>query len=178
MSVAGNDSFKSWLIVIVPIACLAVIGVPNNIGVQPNLFGLTIGSFTMVYAFFEEFGWRGYLQEELFRKYNKWIVYALIGFIWYLWHWYFLREGNNPKFMMIPILILASFGIGEVAKSTKSILICGALHGLVNILFIYGLIAQNITNQNKLVILIISLIIWIPLIKQIEKKNTTPNNAQ
>lgn len=177
MSFTGKSAFHSWLIVIVPIACLSIIGVPNNIGLQPNLFALIIGIFTMIYAFIEELGWRGYLQEELTDKYDKWIVYIIVGLVWYLWHWYFLREGSTPKLIMIPILIIASFGIGEIAKSTKSILICGALHGLANLLLIYGVVAQNISNQNKLVILIVSLAIWIPIIKQIEKKNTTTNRV-
>ncbi len=175
MSLMGGDSFLPWIIVSVPIVVLTINGVPNSIDIHPKLFGFIIGSFTITYAIMEEFGWRGYLQEELLGVYNKWVVYVLIGLVWYLWHWYFLREGNNPKLIMIPILIFASFGIGEVAKSTKSILICGALHGLVNILLIYGVIAKNISNQEKIILLIITLMIWIPIIKKMEKKNTATN---
>ncbi len=177
MSLTGNSFFESLLIASIPILILTIIGVPNDIGFQPKLFGFIIGSFTMIYALFEEFGWRGYLQEELFEKYNKWLAYIIIGVIWYLWHWYFFREENDPKLIMIPILILASVGIGEVAKSTKSILICGALHGLVNILLIYGVIAENMTDQEKIILLIVSLIIWIPIIKKIEKKNAIANDV-
>ena len=170
MSLGGKDNLKACIIVAVPIACLSVVGLPNDLGIQPNLFALIMSCFTMLYAVLEEFGWRGYLQEELIRKYNKWLTYTVVGLIWYLWHWYFFREGGNPRLVMIPILIFASFGIGEVAKGTKSILICGALHGLVNILLIYGLIALNISNQEKLIILIVSLVVWIPVIRQIDKK--------
>ncbi len=172
MSLTGKHSRWSWIIASIPIILLTMFGVPNSINIQPNFFGFIIGVFTMAYAIFEEFGWRGYLQEELIGEYNKWITYILTGLIWYLWHWYFLREGNNPNLIMIPILIAASFGIGEVARSTKSIIICGALHGLVNILMIYGVIAQNITIQQKVIILLTALIIWIPIIKKIEKSNT------
>lgn len=173
MSLTGNRQLLSWGFMSIPVIILTIIGVPNEISIQPNLFGLVIGTFTMTYALFEEFGWRGYLQEELSEKYNKWIVYVLVGLIWYLWHWYFLRVGNDPKLIMIPILIFASFGIGEVAKSTKSILICGALHGLVNILMIYGVIARNITSQEKIMLLLGSLIVWIPIIKKMEKEHNS-----
>jgi len=176
-SIAGINLNYSVIIVSIPILCLTIIGVENIFGIQMNLFGAFIGVFTMIYAFLEEYGWRGYLQEELMPKFNKWIVYAIIGITWYLWHWYFLREGNDAKLFMIPILIAASIGIGEIAKSTKSILICTALHGIVNILLIYSIISNQLSSLQKAIILVICLAIWIPLIRKLEKQNTATNNA-
>lgn len=34
----------------------------------------------------EEFGWRGFLQKELQKKYNPLIAALIIGFVWALWH--------------------------------------------------------------------------------------------
>ena len=175
MTITGGNSVYSLIILSIPVICLAIIGIENRYGIQKNIFGTLIGIFTFLYAFLEEYGWRGYLQEELNNKFNKWITYLFIGVIWYLWHWYFLREGNNPKLIMIPILIGASVGIGEIAKSTKSILICAAFHGIVNILIIYNVIAANLSTNQKIIILIASLIVWIPIIKIIEKENTATN---
>ena len=164
MSLMGANFYMTLLFVSVPIICLTLFGVDNSFNIQPNLFGLMISMFTMVYALFEEIGWRGYLQEEFMEKSQKWFGYVFIGFIWYLWHWYFLREGNNPKLIMLPILIASSIGIGEIARITKTILICAAVHSLVNMMIIYSLIANNITENARLTTLIACLIIWIPLI--------------
>ena len=142
-----------------------------------NLFGAFIGIFTLIYAFLEEYGWRGYLQEELLNNFNKWIAYIIVGVIWYIWHWYFLRGGNDGKIIMIPILIAASVGIGEIAKLTKSIMICAALHGIVNILIIYSIISNQLSSIQKIIILVICLAIWIPLIRKLGKQNTSANNV-
>ena len=177
VSIAGNNLRYSIVILSIPIICLTIIGVDNIFGIQMNLFGAFIGIFTMIYAFFEEYGWRGYLQEELLSKFNKWIVYVIVGIIWYAWHWYFLREGNDAKLIMIPILIASSAGIGEIAKLTKSILICTAVHGIVNILIIYSMISNQLTPVQKIIVLAICLAFWIPLIRKLAKQNTAVNNV-
>ena len=172
----GNNSSYSITILAIPVLCLSIIGVDNNYTIQKNIFGFAIGAFTMLYAFCEEYGWRGYLQAELSIKFNKWTAYVFIGIIWYLWHWYFLREGSNPKLIMLPILIGASVGIGETSKSTKSLLVCTALHGIVNTLFIYGIISNQLSSQEKVIISGICLAIWIPLILKLEKAGNSPVN--
>ena len=178
VSIAGTNLKYSIIILSIPILCLTLIGIENVFGIQVNLFGAFIGIFTMIYAFLEEYGWRGYLQEELLNKFNKWIVYIIVGGIWYTWHWYFLRDGNNAKIIMIPILIAASIGIGEIAKSTKSIMICAAVHGIVNVLIIYGIISNQLSSMQKILILVVCLAIWIPLIRKLDKQNNTPNNER
>lgn len=170
ISLFGKSASYSVLILVLPILCLTIVGVDNSLAIQNNLFGLIIGTFTMFYAFLEEYGWRGYLQPALSTKFNKWTTYIIIGFVWYLWHWYFLRSDHNPKLIMLPILIGASAGIGEIGKTTKSLLICTALHGIANILFIYGMIANQLSLQEKGGILVLCLLIWIPLIKKLEKQ--------
>ncbi len=169
MTLLGKMSNIALIIMVLPIILLAILGVKNTIGIQENLFGVIIGCITLCYAFCEEMGWRGYLDDELKSKSNKWLVYLFIGVVWYLWHWFFLRSGNDPKLIMLPLLIAASAGIGEVARATHSILICGALHGLANILLLYSVVAQNITTNQKLIILGVCLAVWIPLIKKVEK---------
>lgn len=173
-SLTGGQLLPAVLIVSIPILCLVGIGVPNSFGVQENVFGLFIGSFTLLYALLEEYGWRGYLQEELIAKYSKWTTYIVVGLIWYLWHWFFLRPGNDPKWIMIPILIGASAGIGEISRMTKSILICAAFHGIANILFIYPIIARQLTGPEKLIVLAVCLLTWIPILRTIKANSFTP----
>lgn len=171
MSLLGGQPALALLIFCTPLIGLSLFGVTNSFDIQPNLFGVLIGLFTLTYALMEEIGWRGYLQEEFMGKNQKWMGYIFIGVCWYLWHWYFLRSGNDPKLIMLPILIAASLGIGEIAKSTKSVLICGAVHGLVNILLIYPIIANQLSSTAKIGILGLCLLIWIPLIRKIEKQH-------
>lgn len=168
MSIMGKNYKMALLVVSLPIGCLTILGVNNSFNVQPNLFGLLISTFTIIYAFFEEIGWRGYLQEEFKGKKRKWYGYVFVGIIWYLWHWYFLRTGNNPKLIMLPILIVASIGIGEIAQITKSILICGAFHSLVNMIIIYPIIANNISLKEKLIVLLFCIISWVFAIRKIK----------
>lgn len=179
MSIMGENSKMTIFVVSLPIACLTIFGVNNSFNVQSNLFGLLISVFTIIYAFFEEIGWRGYLQEEFKGKNRKWYGYVFIGITWYLWHWYFLRTGNNPKLIMLPILIVASIGIGEIAERTKSILICGAFHSLANMIIIYPIIANNISLKEKMVILVFCIIFWVFAIRKIEKdkENTATNTV-
>ena len=179
MSIMGENSKMTLLVVSVPIICLTIFGVNNSFSVQPNLFGLLISMFTVIYAFFEEIGWRGYLQEEFKGENRKWYGYVFIGTIWYLWHWYFLRTGSTPKLILLPILIAASIGIGEIAENTKSILICGAFHSLANMIIIYPIIANNISLTEKLVVLVFCIIIWVFAIRKIEKdrKKTATNTV-
>ena len=80
---------------------------------------------------------------------------------------------------MIPILIISSVGIGEVARITRSILICGALHGLANILFIYSIVSKSLSGLEKGIIFFICIAVWIPLIIRIgnRKQKTITNNT-
>ena len=165
----GKGGKWSFLIALVPIICLTAFGIPNQFGVQSNMFGFIIGLNVLLYAFLEEVGWRGYLQEEFLGKNNKWLGYLIIGSAWYLWHWFFLRAGNDPKLLLLPVLIVASAGIGEIAKSTKSVLVCAAFHSLGNILIMYNLIAKNLETQSKFIIAAICIMTWLPMLKKIEE---------
>ncbi len=167
--ILGKAPLLSILIVVLPILCLGFFGVSNTYDIHPSVFGLGIGLFTMLYAFLEELGWRGYLQQELMTKWNKWITYLCIALVWYVWHWFFLRSGNDPKLIMLPILFMASFGIGEVFASTRSLFTATALHGIVNILLLYPIIADSLDQKTKLIVLGICLAFWFPAFKYMEK---------
>ena len=51
ISLTGNNSFYSIVILAIPILCLSIIGVDNNYTIQKNIFGFVIAAFTMIYAF-------------------------------------------------------------------------------------------------------------------------------
>ncbi|MEM7244255.1 MAG: hypothetical protein AAF533_02860 [Acidobacteriota bacterium] len=71
------------LALVVPPACLVVLGVDNGMGVNAHVFGLCVGLLVVVYAFLEEVGWRGYLNEELSFG-PKWLPWVVVGASWWL----------------------------------------------------------------------------------------------
>ena len=80
ITIKGRQPILSLLIFCVPIICLSIIGVDNNFDIQPNLFGALIGVFTLLYATLEEYGWRGYLQQEFISKMG-WLYFCRTGLV-------------------------------------------------------------------------------------------------
>src|SRR5690606_483106 len=81
----GTSRTKGLVMAVIPIFVLLIIGVTNDYGLNQHLYALIAVSGSLVYCIMEEFGWRGYLQEE-FKNQKPSIRYLLIGFIWYFWH--------------------------------------------------------------------------------------------
>lgn len=160
ISFFGTSMLKSLLMASIPTVLLIVIGVQNKYEINSNLFGLIAVFGSFIYCIMEEYGWRGYLQEEfLFLK--PILKFFLIGFIWYAWHLSFLTEATLvDNLFFLGTLILGSWGIGQVAELTKSILACSCFHLLVNI-FMYNHFFNNaFSGTSKLIILIVSISLW------------------
>ncbi|MGL5890533.1 MAG: CPBP family intramembrane glutamic endopeptidase [Bacteroidia bacterium] len=173
ISFFGTSVFKSLLMASIPTALLIIIGVQNKYGINTHLFGLiaAIGSF--IYCIMEEYGWRGYLQEEF--KFLKPVAkFSLIGLIWYLWHLSFLTEAtlaNNLFFL--GVLTLGSWGIGKIAELTNSILACSCLHLIVNI-FMYNHFFNNaFSGMSPLIILVVSVSVWVFILVRWKKDSTS-----
>ncbi len=166
ISLFGGNAKWSLLIAITPIICLTAFGVPNTFGFQTNVFGFILGMIVLVYAFLEEYGWRGYLNEEI-QTSNEWLKYGIIGFVWFVWHWDFLQGDTNivKNLGMCFGLIGASAGIGQIADKTKSIVVCAAVHALGNIGLMFGLVTQNVSLQNRLIIIGICIGVWVWIFK-------------
>ena len=81
---------------IVPVFVFGILGIPNSSKINPHLLGSIVGLFLIFYALFEEYGWRGYLQDEL-GDIAEWKRILIIGTLWYLWHLSFL---NNPDILV------------------------------------------------------------------------------
>jgi uncharacterized protein len=119
-----------------------------------KLFGATTSDFminlkpTMLIGFFstffffganEEFGWRGFLQKEMQKKYNPLLTALAISFLWALWHLPLHYNGFYstggfmellPRFIFtIPIAILYTWLYN---KSSYSILAVVILHATTN----------------------------------------------
>jgi len=161
VSFFGTSVFKSLLMASIPTILLIVIGVQNKYGINSHLFGLIAAFGSFIYCIMEEYGWRGYLQEE-FQFLKPVLKFLLIGFIWYAWHLSFLTEATIvDNLFFLSTLIFGSWGIGKVAELTNSILACSCFHLLVNI-FMYNHFFNNaFSGTSKLIILIVSILFWV-----------------
>jgi membrane protease YdiL (CAAX protease family) len=119
---------------------------PSPPGLSPNIFlilaavqsVLLAPILAIVIAFGEEYGWRGYLQSELF-KLGRVRGVLLLGVIWGAWHWPLILMGYNyPGHPLLGMLLMALYTIGlavvlgyAVLKS-GSVLLSAYLHALNN----------------------------------------------
>ena len=177
ISLFGTSKSKSLLMAIIPVLLLAVIGVTNDFGMEYHFYGLVAASGTFLYCILEEYGWRGYLQEEL-KILKPWKKYLIIGFIWYLWHLTFLTKASvGDNLFFLGMMVLGSWGIGQVAESTKSIIASACFHMIIQIMMFNALIKNGIDGTEKIMILSVSVAIWFVIIKKWEKEKTIANKS-
>lgn len=177
MTIFGTSKSKSLIMAIIPIIILTVIGVKNEFEMDSHIYGFIAIIGTLLYCIMEEYGWRGYLQEEL-KTLKPWQKYLSIGFLWYLWHLTFLKEASiGDNLFFLAMMIFGSWGIGQVAESTKSILACACFHLIIQIMMFNALIKNGIDGTEKLIILGVSVVLWFVIIKKWEKENTIANTA-
>lgn len=149
MSLFGTSRTKSLLLFILPIAVFTIIGVSNGYEMNSNIYGFVAGVGIFTYCLFEEYGWRGYLQDEL-SELKPWKRYLLIGFLWYLWHLPFLSNTDiDDNLIFLGMMIFGSWGIGQIAIATKSIIACAAFHFVVNIFTVNQLIKNGFEGNSK-----------------------------
>ncbi|MGO3689974.1 CPBP family intramembrane metalloprotease [Psychroflexus sp. S27] len=176
ISLFGTSKSKSLIMAIIPIIILSIIGVQNDFGLDHHIYGLIAAIGTFLYCIMEEYGWRGYLQEEL-KTLKPWVKYFVIGFIWYLWHLTFLTQASlGDNIFFLGMMILGSWGIGQVAESTKSIIASACFHMIIQIMMFNALIKNGIDGTEKILILGVSVIIWFIIVKKWEKENTINQN--
>jgi uncharacterized protein len=161
VSFLGTSKWKSLLMALIPTVLLIIIGVPNKYEINSHLFGLIAAIGTLIYCIMEEYGWRGYLQEE-FQFLKPLIKFLIIGVIWYAWHLSFLSKTTLiDNLFFLGMLILGSWGIGKVQELTKSILACACFHFIVNIFMYNHFFANTFSGTSKLIILGVCISIWV-----------------
>ncbi|WP_296317230.1 CPBP family intramembrane glutamic endopeptidase [Winogradskyella sp. UBA3174] len=168
----GTSKSKSLIMLTIPIVILTIIGVKNDFELDAHLYGFIAVIGTLIYCIMEEYGWRGYLQEEL-KAIKSWQKYLIIGFLWYLWHLTFLTKATvGDNLFFFGMMVFGSWGIGQVAESTKSIIACACFHLVIQIMMFNALIKNGINGTEKLIIFGISVVLWFLIIKKWEKQNT------
>ncbi len=169
ISFFGTSKLKSLLMAAIPTVLLIVIGVQNKYGINSHLYGFIAAIGTFIYCIMEEYGWRGYLQEE-FKFLQPILKFVLIGFIWYSWHLSFLTEATlTDNLFFLAMLILGSWGIGKVAELTNSILACSCFHLIINIFMYNHFFNDAFSGTSKLNILIGSILLWVLILVKWKK---------
>lgn len=98
-------------------------------------------SVVMIFPIFgEEYGWRGYLQSELF-KLGRVRGVLLLGAIWGAWHWPLILMGfNYPGHPLLGLLLMVLYCIVEgiilsyVMLKSGSVLLVTFLHAIDNVM--------------------------------------------
>jgi membrane protease YdiL (CAAX protease family) len=114
--------------------------IPTNLlflitGIQSVLLAPFIA---LLLGFGEEYGWRGYLQDELVRL-GKVKGVFLVGVIWGLWHAPIILMGHNYPgypvagvFLMVAYTIGLAYVLGYAVFKSGSVLLAAYLHALNN----------------------------------------------
>lgn len=166
-----------------PILLFTVIGVPNGLGAEVHLFGFTIGLQAALWVFLEEYGWRGYLQNELghlppLRR------YLIIGTLWYVWYLWFLDYPwlDEPGTALISlvvsfgILFASSWGLGVIAERTHAILAAACFHTLGSLVQFNPTVTENVAERTRWIIFTLCLGVWAIIVvgwMHAEKKKAT-----
>ena len=105
------------------------------VALQTILLGPILG---LVITFGEEYGWRGYLQGELFRL-GRVRGVLLLGVIWGIWHAPIILMGHNypdHRVLGVALMTLYMMGMGIVLSfavlKSGSVLLASFLHALAN----------------------------------------------
>jgi membrane protease YdiL (CAAX protease family) len=141
-------------------------------GVQGVVAGLTINT---LFAFGEEYGWRGVLADEL-RPLGLVRATALTGVLWGLWHAPIIVLGHNYGAewgwgipMMVTWTVPLAFLLTWTRERTGSVLAPSMLHGLYNamigiftLLIVGGgvLVALPVGILAGVMLTIIALVVW------------------
>ena len=178
MRLFGNLPWIPLTMSAIALVLLSVVGVNNSYGMDPHGYGLVAAGGTLLYCVMEEYGWRGYLQTELGALTNG-LKYVVVGFCWYLWHLTFLTGASlGDNLFFLGMMILGSWGIGQVAEATKSILACACFHLIIQIMMFNALIRSGISLQEKAVILAVAAISYFWLVKKWERHQAALTTTQ
>ena len=171
-SIFGTSKKWSVIMSIIPVMLLTILGLTNKQGTNSHYVGFIAGLSTFIYCYFEEIGWRGYLEQEL-KGISAFKRVLIIAGLWYLWHLYFLRNTDLVQnILFFGWLLLGSWGLGKIIQITKSIFAATCFHMVINILLFNGFIKEDLNSSDKMIVLGVLIPVWI-LILIIWKKETT-----
>jgi membrane protease YdiL (CAAX protease family) len=168
LKILGINIWKTITIVAIPMLLFSLVGVVENGVPSINLFKF-IG-ILILYALFEEYGWRNYLQSEL-SDLKKVYKYLIITILWFAWHLNFELSISNLIFFLA--LFAGSYGIGFMADRSKSLILSALFHSFFNIS--QTSLLGEVPLNYKLIIIAISAVSAILIMKYGENRNASIN---
>ena len=114
----------------------------------------------------EEFGWRGYLQEKLIRRYGLNWGLVVLGIVWGYWHlplvlmgWSFPNRPVLGALLLMPIsTIFLGIFVGWIYLRSRSIWMPALAHAAINLLS--GFLYQMTMHQNELFLQLMWIAAW------------------
>lgn len=167
-SILGSRPTRSLVALIVPLGLAYMIGIrQTDFYENIHINGLAMAALGLAYAFAEEYGWRGYLQEALLPLGLK-ASAVVIGVLWYLWHFTWLSSHTNlsNELSFLALCLFGSWGMAVTAVKTKSIILPACLH------FVFNLFSVLQLKSIEMVIPILSIMAWIYLVQYWENDLT------
>ncbi len=80
------------------------------------------------------------------------------------------KYNNKRQLVFFGMMIFGSWGIGQVAETTKSILASACFHLIINIMMYNSFIKNGLDGTQKLIILGVSVILWIIITEKWKKE--------
>ena len=168
LKILGLSLWKTITIVSIPMILFSLVGVVENGTPSLNLFKI-IG-IIILYALFEEYGWRGYLQSEL-SNLKKIYKYLIITTLWFVWH--LNLEFSMSNLIFFAVLFAGSYGIGFIADRSKSLVMSALFHSFFN--FFQTQLLGEVQLNYKLLIITISAVCAIYIMRYNENRDTPIN---
>ncbi|MDR1130628.1 MAG: CPBP family intramembrane metalloprotease [Prevotellaceae bacterium] len=154
MTLKGN--YRSWLFPSLTYWIIPIFAIPAYTLFTKNEFPVLFVFMVFIYGLLEETGWRGFLQQQL-KGLPKILNIIIVGILWFVWHLNFNMSIENLLFF--GLLIFGTWGLGELANATNSLLVVAAFHSL-----------NNVKSQNNLIFILLLFAIWIVVTVYVEKR--------
>lgn len=134
-----------------------------NLVLTAIVFSLVSG----IFAFGEELGWRGFLQEKMMKRFGFLKGVTILGLIWGFWHLPLIISGYNyPEnpilgaLVLFPLLaVFASFFLAWLTLKANSFWPAVLAHGSINVFIGTFVLGMNF-GENRLLADILMLAIW------------------
>ena len=162
ISTFGTSVPRSCIMLVIPIILFTAIGMENKLNLEPHYYGFVLSILTLIYAYFEEYGWRKYLNHEL-KDLNAIVRSLIIGSLWFCWHLNFTIKLED-QVLFWSILVFSSWGLDKIVTQTKSLIAVSCFHVIGSIVSFNKLI--NFTSSQRYLILSIVLITWIFIVSK------------
>jgi membrane protease YdiL (CAAX protease family) len=177
----GKDNLISFLSISPIWIGMAAVGVENKENINTHFLGFIYGFTLIIYALFEEYGWRGYLQQAL-KSIRLPVRIFIIGTLWFIWHLNFLNPNITIQIHLIQYfsLLAGAWGLLKISEVSSSLLFTSAVHLTFNIFM-----DVNCTFLEKMGMIAASIITWVCSIAYLTRRKSNlktlnkeaPNNG-